>query len=92
MDPGAVLRKRLWEPLAEHLGDVNVCSGLAGWPAERPSVGRPARLKSEALSWHTNMRLPSFPSQLLPELLRGQPRSANEPPSRTGWRHRLRAA
>ena len=61
-DPGAELRKRLWEPLAKHLEGVKVVLVSPDGPLQRPALGRPARLASRAPSWSTSMPSPSCPS------------------------------
>ncbi len=81
MDPGAALRKRLWEPLAEHLGGVNVVLVSPDGPLNGfPWAALPGSKAGTFLAHEYAFAVVPVP-QLLPELLRGQPRSANEQPS-----------
>ena len=80
-DPGAELRKRLWEPLAAHLEGVNVVlvspdGPLHGLPWAALPGSHPGNF---LVHEHPFAVVPV--SQLLPELLQAPPRPNKEPPS-----------
>jgi len=80
-DPGAKLRKRLWEPLAKHLRDVKVVlvspDGLLNG---LPWAALPGSKAGTFLIHEYAFAVVPVP-QLLPELLRGEPSPAKEQPS-----------
>ena len=80
-DAGDDLRKRLWEPLAQHLRGIKVVlispdGSLNGLPWAALPGSRPGTFLVHEYAFVV-VPVP----QLLPELLQGQPRSANELPS-----------
>jgi len=80
-DPGAELRKRLWEPLAAHLEGVSVVLVSPDGPLTGlPWAALPGSQPGTYLVHEYAFAIIPVP-QLLPELLRGAPRSASEQPS-----------
>ena len=80
-DPGAELRKRLWEPLAEHLQAVSVVLVSPDGPLNGlPWAALPGSKEGTFLVHEYAFAVVPVP-QLLPELLRGKPRLANQQPS-----------
>ena len=80
-DPGAELRKRLWEPLAAHLEGVKVVLVSPDGPLNGlPWAALPASKQGTFLVHEYAFAVVPVP-QLLPELLRGKPRLANQQPS-----------
>jgi CHAT domain-containing protein/tetratricopeptide (TPR) repeat protein len=80
-DPAAQLRKRLWQPLERHLKGAKVVlvspdGALNGLPLAALPGAEPGKFLVHEYAFAT-VAVP----QLLPELLRGTPRSAKEPPS-----------
>src|SRR5262249_49942403 len=80
-DPGAELRKRLWEPLAEHLRDVTLVLVCPDGPLNGlPWAALPgAREGTYLIHDHAFAVVPV--SQLLPELLETTPGRGHGPPS-----------
>jgi CHAT domain-containing protein len=79
--PGAGLRKRLWEPLARHLRGVKVVLVSPDGPLHGlPWAALPGSKEGTFLAHEYAFAVVPVP-QLLPELLRGQPRRAGEQPS-----------
>src|SRR5208337_5321725 len=80
-DPGVELRKRLWEPLAAHLEGVKVVLVSPDGPLHGlPWAALPGSHPGTFLVHDYAFAVVPV-SQLLPELLRGKPRLANEQPS-----------
>ena len=80
-DPGAELRKRLWEPLAAHLEGVKVVLVSPDGPLHGlPWAALPGSHPGTFLVHEYAFAVVPVP-QLLPELLRGKPRLANQQPS-----------
>ena len=80
-DPGAELRKRLWEPLAAHLEGVKVVLVSPDGPLHGlPWAALPGSNQGTFLVHEYAFAVVPVP-QLLPELLRGKPRLANQQPS-----------
>ena len=80
-DPGAELRKRLWEPLAAHLEGVKVVLVSPDGPLHGlPWAALPGSKQGTFLVHEYAFAVVPVP-QLLPELLRGKPRLANQQPS-----------
>ena len=80
-DPGAELRKRLWEPLAAHLEGVKVVLVSPDGPLHGlPWAALPGSQPGTFLVHEYAFAVVPVP-QLLPELLRGKPRLANQQPS-----------
>ena len=80
-DPGAELRKRLWEPLAAHLEGVKVVLVSPDGPLHGlPWAALPGSHPGTFLVHEHAFAVVPVP-QLLPELLRGKPRLANQQPS-----------
>ncbi len=80
-DPGAELRKRLWEPLAAHLEGVQVVLVSPDGPLHGlPWAALPGSKQGTFLVHEYAFAVVPVP-QLLPELLRGKPRLANQQPS-----------
>ena len=80
-DPGAELRKRLWEPLAEHLHGVKVVLVSPDGPLHGlPWAALPGSKEGTFLIHEYAFAVVPVP-QLLPELLRASPRLAGEQPS-----------
>ena len=80
-DPGAELRKRLWEPLAAHLEGVKVVLVSPDGPLHGlPWAALPGSRPGTFLVHEHAFAVVPVP-QLLPELLRGKPRLANQQPS-----------
>jgi CHAT domain-containing protein len=80
-DPGVELRKRLWEPLAEHLRGVSVVLVSPDGPLNGlPWAALPGSKVGTFLVHEYAFAIVPVP-QLLPELLRGKPRLANQQPS-----------
>ena len=80
-DPGAELRKRLWEPLAAHLEGVKVVLVSPDGPLNGlPWAALPGSKEGTFLIHEYAFAVVPVP-QLLPELLRGKPRLANQQPS-----------
>ena len=80
-DPGAELRKRLWEPLATHLEGVKVVLVSPDGPLHGlPWAALPGSRPGTFLVHEYAFAVVPVP-QLLPELLRGKPRLANQQPS-----------
>ena len=80
-DPGVELRKRLWEPLAKHLEGVKLVlvspdGPLNGLPWAALLGSHPGTFLVHEYAFAV-VPVP----QLLPELVRGKPRPANEQPS-----------
>jgi CHAT domain-containing protein/tetratricopeptide (TPR) repeat protein len=80
-DPGAELRKRLWEPLAKHLDGVKVVLISPDGPLNGlPWAALPGSKQGTLLIHEYAFAVVPVP-QLLPELLRAAPLPANEQPS-----------
>jgi CHAT domain-containing protein/tetratricopeptide (TPR) repeat protein len=80
-DPGAELRKRLWEPLAKHLEGIRVVLVSPDGPLNGlPLAALPGSKKGTFLIHEYAFAVVAVP-QLLPELLRDEPGRAKEPPS-----------
>jgi CHAT domain-containing protein/tetratricopeptide (TPR) repeat protein len=80
-DPGAALRKRLWEPLAKHLEGVRVVLVSPDGPLNGlPWAALPGSEQGTFLVHEYAFAVVPIP-QLLPELLRDEPRRGKEPPS-----------
>ena len=80
-DPGVELRKRLWEPLAAHLEGVKVVLVSPDGPLHGlPWAALPGSHPGTFLVHEYAFAVVPVP-QLLPELLRGKPRLANQQPS-----------
>ena len=80
-DPGVELRKRLWEPLAAHLEGVKVVLVSPDGPLHGlPWAALPGSKQGTFLVHEYAFAVVPVP-QLLPELLRGKPRLANQQPS-----------
>ena len=80
-DPGAELRKRLWEPLAAHLEGVKVVLVSPDGPLHGlPWAALPGSKQGTFLIHEHAFAVVPVP-QLLPELLRDKPRLANQQPS-----------
>ena len=80
-DPGAELRKRLWEPLAKHLEGVKVVLVSPDGPLHGlPWAALPGSKQGTFLVHEYGFAVVPVP-QLLPELLRGKPRLASQQPS-----------
>jgi len=80
-DPGAELRKRLWQPLAEHLRGVKVVLVSPDGPLHGlPWAALPGSKKGTFLIHEHAFAVIPVP-QLLPELMKASPRPAGEPPS-----------
>ncbi len=80
-DPGAELRKRLWEPLAAHLEGVKVVLVSPDGPLHGlPWAALPGSKQGTFLVHEHAFAVVPVP-ELLPELLRGKPRLANQQPS-----------
>jgi len=80
-DPGTELRKRLWEPLAAHLEGVKVVLVSPDGPLHGlPWSALPGSHPGTFLVHEYAFAVVPVP-QLLPELLRGKPRLANQQPS-----------
>ena len=80
-DPGAELRKRLWEPLAKHLEGVKVVLVSPDGPLHGlPWAALPGPQPGTYLVHEHPFAVVPVP-QLLPELLQAQPRLDKEPPS-----------
>jgi CHAT domain-containing protein len=80
-DPGVELRKRLWEPLAQHLEGVKTVLVSPDGPLNGlPWAALPGSKPGTYLVHEYAFAVVPVP-QLLPELLRDQPRRDKEPPS-----------
>ena len=80
-DPGAELRKRLWEPLSAHLEGVKVVLVSPDGPLHGlPWAALPGSKQGTFLVHEYAFAVVPVP-QLLPELLHGKPRLANQQPS-----------
>ena len=80
-DPGAELRKRLWEPLAAHLEGIKVVLISPDGPLNGlPWAALPGSKEGTFLIHEYAFAVVPVP-QLLPELLGGKPRLANQQPS-----------
>ena len=80
-DPGSELRKRLWEPLAAHLEGVKVVLVSPDGPLNGlPWAALPGSKEGTFLIHEYAFAVVPVP-QLLPELLGGKPRLANQQPS-----------
>ena len=80
-DPGAELRKRLWEPLAVHLEGVKVVLVSPDGPLHGlPWAALPGSQPDTYLVHEHAFAVVPVP-QLLPELLQSPPRRDKEPPS-----------
>jgi CHAT domain-containing protein/tetratricopeptide (TPR) repeat protein len=80
-DPGAELRKRLWEPLAEHLHGVNTVLISPDGPLHGlPWAALPGSKPGTFLIHEHAFAVVPVP-QLLPELMKASRRPAGEPPS-----------
>ena len=80
-DPGAELRKRLWEPLAAHLEGVKVVLVSPDIPLNGlPWAALPGAKEGTFLVQEYAFAVVPTP-QLLPEILRAKPRPDGEPPS-----------
>ena len=80
-DPGSELRKRLWEPLAQHLEGVEVVLVSPDGPLNGlPWAALPGSKPGTYLVHEYAFAVIPVP-QLLPELMQSQPRRDKEPPS-----------
>jgi CHAT domain-containing protein len=80
-DPGAELRRRLWEPLARHLGGAKVVLVSPDGPLNGlPWAALPGSKEGTFLVHEYAFAVVPVP-QLLPELMKASPRPAGEPPS-----------
>jgi CHAT domain-containing protein/tetratricopeptide (TPR) repeat protein len=80
-DPAAELRKRLWDPLAQHLDGVQVVLVSPDGPLNGlPWAALPGSKAGTFLVHEYAFAVVPVP-QLLPELLRAEPRRAKESPS-----------
>src|SRR5271157_5103328 len=80
-DPGAELRRRLWEPLAAHLEGVKVVLVSPDGPLNGlPWAALPGAKEGTFLVQEYAFAVVPTP-QLLPEILRAKPRPEGEPPS-----------
>jgi CHAT domain-containing protein/Tfp pilus assembly protein PilF len=80
-DPGVELRKRLWEPLAEHLSDIKVVLVSPDGPLNGlPWAALPGSRQGNYLIHDRAFAVVTVP-QLLPELIEATPERDDVPPS-----------
>jgi len=81
LDPGAELRKRLWEPLVKHLDGINVVLVSPDGPLNGLPLAALPGSKEGTFLIHDYAFAGVPVPQLLPELLRDQPQQGKLPPS-----------